>query len=83
MQYSAALYFVISRAEAASNLSRFDGVRYGKRSEKYEDLLSMYGNTRSEGFGYTVKRRIILGNYVLTVSMLINITKKQKRFSKR
>ncbi len=78
MQYSAALYFVISRAEAASNLSRFDGVRYGKRSEKYEDLLSMYGNTRSEGFGYTVKRRIILGNYVLTSEHADQYYKKAK-----
>lgn len=65
MEYSAALYFVISRAEAASNLSRFDGVKYGYRSKDYTDLNSMYENTRSEGFGYTVQRRIILGNYVL------------------
>jgi aspartyl-tRNA(Asn)/glutamyl-tRNA(Gln) amidotransferase subunit A len=66
MEYSAALYFIISRAEAASNLSRFDGVKYGFRSKNYNDLKSMYENTRAEGFGYTVKRRIIIGNYVLT-----------------
>lgn len=79
MQYSAALYFVISRAEAASNLSRFDGVRYGKRAEEYQDLLSMYGKTRSEGFGYTVKRRIILGNYVLTSEHADQYYKKAKQ----
>lgn len=66
MEYSAALYFIISRAEAASNLSRFDGVKYGFRSDNFDDLKSMYQNTRAEGFGYTVKRRIIIGNYVLT-----------------
>jgi aspartyl-tRNA(Asn)/glutamyl-tRNA(Gln) amidotransferase subunit A len=66
MEYSAALYFIISRAEAASNLSRFDGVKYGFRSEQFDDLKSMYENSRAEGFGYTVKRRIIIGNYVLT-----------------
>ncbi len=65
MEYSAALYFIISRAEAASNLSRFDGVKYGFRSNNFTDLKSMYENTRAEGFGYTVKRRIIIGNYVL------------------
>jgi aspartyl-tRNA(Asn)/glutamyl-tRNA(Gln) amidotransferase subunit A len=65
MEYSAALYFIISRAEAASNLSRFDGVKYGFRSSVYDDLKSMYEHTREEGFGYTVKRRIIVGNYVL------------------
>jgi aspartyl-tRNA(Asn)/glutamyl-tRNA(Gln) amidotransferase subunit A len=66
MEYSAALYFIISRAEAASNLSRFDGVKYGFRSKDFTDLKSMYAHTRAEGFGYTVKRRIIIGNYVLT-----------------
>ena len=65
MEYSAALYFIISRAEAASNLSRFDGVKYGFRTKNCNDLKSMYENTRAEGFGYTVKRRIIIGNYVL------------------
>jgi aspartyl-tRNA(Asn)/glutamyl-tRNA(Gln) amidotransferase subunit A len=65
MEYSAALYFIISRAEAASNLSRFDGVKYGYRSNEYTNLKSMYDKTRAAGFGYTVKRRIIVGNYVL------------------
>lgn len=65
MEYSAALYFIISRAEAASNLSRFDGVKYGYRTKNYENLLEMYQNTRAEGFGYTTQRRIVLGNFVL------------------
>ena len=66
MEYSAAIYFVISRAEAASNLSRYDGVKYGYRSSEYSDLNSMYSNTRHDGFKDVVRRRIILGNYVLS-----------------
>ncbi|CDK30404.1 Asp-tRNA(Asn)/Glu-tRNA(Gln) amidotransferase subunit GatA [Candidatus Babela massiliensis] len=66
MDYSAAAYFVISRAEAASNLAKFDGVRYGYRSKNAETLNDMYINTREEGFGFEVKSRILLGNYVLS-----------------
>ena len=66
LQYCAASYFVISRAEAASNLARFDGVRYGARVPG-KNLLEMYENTRCAGFGPEVKTRIILGNYVLSV----------------
>jgi len=65
MNMGAAVYFVMSRSEAASNLSRYDGVRYGYRSKEYDDLDSMYRNTRSEGFGKTVQDRIFLGNYLL------------------
>lgn len=65
MDYAAAVYFMISRAEAASNLARFDGVKYGMRSDA-ESLSQMYAKTRSEGFGYEVKRRILIGNYVLS-----------------
>lgn len=65
-KYGIALYFIISRAEAASNLSRFDGTLYGARSEHMEDLFDMYLNTRQEGFGTEVKRRILVGNYVLS-----------------
>ncbi len=66
LEYCAASYFIISRAEAASNLSRFDGVRYGSRvSEK--TLKDMYNATRSSGFGTEVKARIMMGNYVLSV----------------
>ncbi len=65
MDYAAATYFVISRAEAASNLSRFDGVKYGFRA-KADSLNDMYINTREEGFGFEVKSRILVGNYVLS-----------------
>lgn len=66
MDYGAAVYFMVSRAEAASNLARFDGVKYGFRSENSNTLTELYNNTRSEGFGYEVKRRILIGNYVLS-----------------
>jgi aspartyl-tRNA(Asn)/glutamyl-tRNA(Gln) amidotransferase subunit A len=67
MDHAAAVYFMVSRAEAASNLARFDGVRYGYRSDKSDTLTHMYMNTRSEGFGLEVKSRILVGNYVLSV----------------
>jgi len=59
-------YYVISPAEASSNLSRFDGVRYGHRAAHYDDLREMYCNTRAEGFGDEVKRRVLVGTYVLS-----------------
>jgi aspartyl-tRNA(Asn)/glutamyl-tRNA(Gln) amidotransferase subunit A len=59
-------YYVLAPAEASSNLARFDGVRYGYRSEHYDDLESMYVNSRTEGFGEEVKRRIMVGTYALS-----------------
>ena len=59
-------YYVIAPAEASSNLSRFDGVRYGYRAEQYTDLEDMYRKSRSEGFGWEVKKRIMIGTYVLS-----------------
>jgi aspartyl-tRNA(Asn)/glutamyl-tRNA(Gln) amidotransferase subunit A len=60
------VYYVIAPAEASSNLSRFDGVRYGHRAKQYNDLVDMYCRTRGEGFGAEVKRRILVGTYVLS-----------------
>ena len=59
-------YYVIAPAEASANLARYDGVRYGHRTEDFEDLLGMYENTRAEGFGDEVKRRIMIGTYALS-----------------
>ncbi len=66
VQYAIPAYYVIASAEASSNLSRFDGVKYGYRTEEYEGLHNMYKKTRSEGFGPEVKRRIMLGSFVLS-----------------
>jgi aspartyl-tRNA(Asn)/glutamyl-tRNA(Gln) amidotransferase subunit A len=65
-KYAVADYYIIATAEASANLARFDGVRYGKRAESPRDLADHYGRTRGEGFGKEVKRRIILGTYVLS-----------------
>ncbi|MEW6704370.1 MAG: Asp-tRNA(Asn)/Glu-tRNA(Gln) amidotransferase subunit GatA [Pseudomonadota bacterium] len=65
-ELSIPVYYIIAPAEASSNLSRFDGVRYGHRAAKYTDLLDMYKKTRAEGFGPEVKRRIMIGTYVLS-----------------
>jgi aspartyl-tRNA(Asn)/glutamyl-tRNA(Gln) amidotransferase subunit A len=65
-EYATAVYYILATAEASANLARFDGVRYGYRAENPKDLLDHYGRTREEGFGPEVKRRIILGTYVLS-----------------
>ncbi len=65
-EYAVDVYYIIATAEASANLARFDGVRYGSRAEHPANLLDHYGRTREEGFGAEVKRRIILGTYVLS-----------------
>ena len=66
MEYVVPAYYIIASAEASSNLSRFDGVKYGWRAEGYQDLTDLYCRTRTEGFGSEVKRRILLGTFVLS-----------------
>lgn len=63
-----AVYYIISSAEAASNLSRFDGIKYSTRANEYDGLVDLYFKSRTEGFGSEVKRRIMMGNYVLSAS---------------
>jgi aspartyl-tRNA(Asn)/glutamyl-tRNA(Gln) amidotransferase subunit A len=65
-ELSIPVYYIIAPAEASSNLSRFDGVKFGHRAARYDDLLDMYRKTRAEGFGAEVKRRIMIGTYVLS-----------------
>ena len=65
-ELSIPVYYIIAPAEASSNLSRFDGVKFGHRAKQYGDLLDMYKKTRAEGFGDEVKRRIMIGTYVLS-----------------
>ena len=65
-EYAMAVYYIIAPAEASANLARFDGVRFGHRSEKAVDVFSLYCKSRAEGFGAEVKRRIIMGTYVLS-----------------
>jgi aspartyl-tRNA(Asn)/glutamyl-tRNA(Gln) amidotransferase subunit A len=65
-KYAVAVYYIIATAECSANLARLDGVRYGKRAADPKDILDLYGRTRAEGFGPEVKRRIILGTYVLS-----------------
>src|SRR5947207_5662622 len=64
--YAIAVYYILATAEASANLARFDGVRYGYRTENPRDMLDLYGRMREQGFGPEVKRRIILGTYVLS-----------------
>ena len=68
MEYVLPTYYILATAEASSNLSRYDGVRYGYRSNDVNDLSSLYKKSRSEGFGKEVQRRILLGTFVLSAS---------------
>ena len=65
-KYALAAYYLLSSSEASANLARFDGVRYGYRSDNADTLIEMYKNTRAEGFGAEVKRRIMLGTFSLS-----------------
>lgn len=65
-RYGLPTYYVIAPSEASANLARYDGVKYGYRTDDSEDLMSMYTNTRAEGFGAEVKRRIMIGTYALS-----------------
>lgn len=65
-KYALAAYYILSSSEASSNLSRFDGIRYGFRAENVENLMDLYKETRAQGFGDEVKRRIMLGTYSLS-----------------
>jgi aspartyl-tRNA(Asn)/glutamyl-tRNA(Gln) amidotransferase subunit A len=78
-QYALATYYIIACAEASSNLGRFDGIRYGYRTKNFSNLNDIYRNSRSEGFGTEVKRRIILGTYVLSSGYYDAYYKKAQR----
>lgn len=79
MKYAVSVYYIIATAEASSNLARFDGVQYGRRAEEVQDLAHMYRATRNEGFGDEVKRRILLGTYVLSSGYYEAYYKKAQR----
>jgi aspartyl-tRNA(Asn)/glutamyl-tRNA(Gln) amidotransferase subunit A len=68
LEYALPVYYILTTAEASTNLSRFDGVRYGHRTRDPKNLMELYENTRTEGFGEEVKRRVMLGTFVLTSS---------------
>jgi len=80
--YALSAYYIISSAEASSNLARFDGVKYGYRAEEYDGLIDMYEKTRSQGFGDEVKRRVMLGTFVLSSGYYDAYYNKAKLFQK-
>ena len=78
-KYAVPTYYVLAPAEASSNLARFDGVRYGYRSENSSNIEELYVNSRTEGFGDEVKRRIMIGTYVLSAGFYDAYFKKAQR----
>lgn len=79
LEYAIPAYYILSSAEAASNLARFDGIKYGFRADKFEDMTDIYFKSRSQGFGDEVKRRIMLGNFVLSSGYFDAYYKKAQR----
>ena len=79
LEYAVPVYYILSSAEASSNLSRYDGIRYGYRDPEAKDLAELYTKTRSSGFGLEVKRRILLGNYVLSSEHFEDIYRKAEK----
>ena len=79
LEYAVPVYYILSSAEASSNLSRYDGIRYGYRDPEAKDLSELYTKTRSSGFGLEVKRRILLGNYVLSSEHFEDIYRKAEK----
>lgn len=79
LEYAVPIYYILSSAEASSNLSRYDGIRYGYRDPEASDLSELYTGTRSKGFGLEVKRRILLGNYVLSSEHFEDIYRKAEK----
>lgn len=82
-EYAISAYYILSSAEASSNLARYDGVKYGYRAGEYDSLTDMYEKTRSEGFGAEVKRRIMLGTFVLSSGYYNAYYGKAKRLQQR
>lgn len=78
LSYALPVYYILSCAEASSNLGRFDGIRYGYKAKNYSDVNEMIAKTRSEGFGKEVKRRILLGTYVLSAVTTTPIIKRRR-----
>ncbi len=83
VEYALPVYYILSSAEASSNLARFDGVKYGYRTRTRHDVIALYTKTRTEGFGAEVKRRIMLGTYVLSSGYYDAYYKKARRRSAR
>ena len=79
LQYSIPIYYILATAEASTNLARFDGIRYGKRSEEAKDLREVYDFSREDGFGPEVKQRILLGTYMLSAGLQKTFYKKAQK----